>query len=68
MAIVDEVRLSVSKTINLGNYESIKIETSITLVKNKETDTAESMRIDAIDEVWKFLNQAMGEFGPEDYK
>jgi hypothetical protein len=30
MAIVDEVRLSVSKTINLGNYESIKIETSIT--------------------------------------
>ncbi len=62
MAIVNEVRLSVSRTINLGNYESTKIEAGVTLVREEGADTPEDMEERAIQEVSIFLESALKEF------
>jgi hypothetical protein len=62
MATINEVRLSVSRTINLGNYESTKIEAGVTINRTDPADTPEDMEEQAIQEITVFLDSAMMEF------
>jgi hypothetical protein len=65
VAIINEVRLSVSRTVNLGNYESAKVEAGITIVREESSDTPEDMEETAIQEIRVFLGSAIKEFLPE---
>lgn len=65
MSSVAEVGLSVTKTINLGNYESVKIEVSAKVTRDDDTDTPESMRKHLIDEVYEMMDQAKADFVPK---
>lgn len=65
MANINEVRLTLSRTINLGNYESTRIEAGVTINRSEDTDTPEDMEELAIQEVRLFLESALKEFVPE---
>lgn len=66
MAKVTEVRLSVTRTVNLGNYESVKIEAAIAVNREDDLyDTPESMREEAMREVRELLSAATEEHVPK---
>lgn len=63
--VVSEFKLTVTHTINLGNYESVKIEGGVTVGKDSDDDTADSMRNRALDEVAELIKQAREDHLPE---
>lgn len=67
MIVVSEFRLTVTHTINLGNYNSVKIEGGVTVGKNADSDTADDMRNRALDEVALLVEQARKDHLPEGY-
>ena len=65
MSVVSEIKLIVSKTINLGNYESVKLEASVLVGRDSDTDTPEKMREQALDEITLLLEDARRENVPK---
>ncbi len=65
MSIVSEIRLTVTKTINCGNYENVKIEGGAVVGKNDDNDTPESMRVEALDEVLELIKAAFKDHVPQ---
>lgn len=64
MAIVSELKLSVTRTINLGNYESVKIEGSAVVSKDSDDDTPQKLRKYLLDEVHALLDEAEADYVP----
>jgi hypothetical protein len=64
VAITTTITLSVSRTYNLGNYESAKLEASVTVGRDDDDDTLELMRDKALDEVASILNEAKRDHVP----
>ena len=56
--VVSEFKLTVTKTINLGNYENVKIEGAVTVGKDSDDDTADDIRNRALDEVRLLVQEA----------
>lgn len=65
MSVVSEIRLTVSKTINLGNYESVKIEGTVIVSKDNDLDTPESLMEQVLDQVKLLLNDARQDHVPK---
>lgn len=70
MAVVSKMGLTVTRTVNLGNMEFIKIEAAIEMHREEITDargrgdTPEAMREDLMDEVRTLLDAATEEHVP----
>jgi GGDEF domain-containing protein len=64
MAVVERIRIAVSKTVNLGNYNSVKVEVSVDVGRNKDTDTPAAMRDEALNQAADALEEAHKEFVP----
>ena len=58
MSIVSEIRLTASRTINLGNYERTKVEGTVVVGRNDDLDTADKMREEALEELQLLLQAA----------
>lgn len=70
MAVVSEMRLTVSRTINLGNYESVKIEAGLSISREEGDPSdiksaAEDMREHLMEEVRTLLDEATEEHVPK---
>jgi hypothetical protein len=65
MALTTEVTVSVSRTFNLGNYESVKIEASVRTSRSEADDTFEVLRNKALDEVASILQEAENDHVPK---
>jgi len=65
MSIVSEIRLTVSKTVNLGNYENVKIEATVVVGRDSDDDTPEKLRAQALDEVDAILAEARKDHVPK---
>jgi len=65
MAVISEIRLTVSKTVNCGNYESVKIEGTAVVGKDSDDDTGVSLRQQALDEVLDLLKAAYIDHVPQ---
>ena len=65
MSVLSELRLTVSRTINLGNYESTKLEATVIVGRNSDDDTPEKMRDQALDEVKLVLEEAQKDHLPK---
>lgn len=58
MSVMTEFKLTVSRTINTGNYENVKIEASSTVARSDESDTPEAMRGRLMDEVSALISSS----------
>ncbi len=65
MTIVSEIRLTVSHTVNLGNYNSTKIEGTVVVGRSDESDTALKMRDEALVEMQQLLDEAKSDHLPK---
>lgn len=65
MSVISEIRLTVSRTINLGNYESTKIEATVIVGRNDDADTPEKMREEALVEIEALLAGAHKDHVPK---
>ncbi len=65
MSVVSEFRLTVTKTINLGNYENVKLEGTVIVGKNDDSDTPDSLRDQALEEVNLLLREAYKDHVPQ---
>ena len=62
---ITQITIGASRTINLGNYNSLKVEGSVTVEIDAEDGGLESLaRAMAIAEVKKQLEEAYSEFQP----
>ena len=66
MAVVSEMRLSVTRTVNLGNMEFVKIEAFVSMFREESdpNDSAGAMREDLMEEVRTLLDAATEEHVP----
>lgn len=64
MAAISELRLSVSRTVNLGNYESVKLEASALVSRNSDDDTPQKLRAQLLDEIAVLLEAAESDHVP----
>jgi hypothetical protein len=64
MSVVSEIRLTVTRSINLGNYENVKIEGTVVVGRDDDKDTAKSLREQALEEVGELLAAAYDEHVP----
>ena len=64
MSVVSEIKLVVSRTINLGSYESVKIEGSVVVGRSDDADTPEVLRQSALDEVMSLIDDARRDHVP----
>ncbi len=65
VAILERVRISVKRTINLGNYNSVSIEAAADVSREGDEDTAKVMRELALSEAANALELAYDEFVPK---
>ena len=65
MGVVTEIKLSVTRTVNLGNYESVKLEGHAIVGKDNDDDTGETLRAQALDEVYALIQEAYKEHVPK---
>lgn len=65
VSVITEVRMSVAKTINLGNYNNVRIESTVTVGRTSDNDTPEKMRDQALDEIAAALNDAQKDHLPK---
>ncbi len=65
MAILERIRISVRRTINLGNYSSVQIEASADVGRDSDADTPATMRNLALNEAASALELAYDEFVPK---
>jgi hypothetical protein len=64
MSVVSEVKLTVTKTINLGNYESVKIEGGVVVGRDSDDDTPQGMRDRCLEEIAALLEEAKKDHVP----
>jgi len=65
MSVISELRLTVSRTLNLGNYENVKIEVGAVVGKDSDDDTPEKMRDRLLDEVGQLVEEAIKDHVPK---
>ncbi len=65
MAILQNVRVTISRTANLGNYNSAKVEVAVDVGRDREDDTVESLRETALDQAAALLKEAYEDFIPK---
>lgn len=65
MTVLSEVRLTVTRTINLGNYESVKLEATAVVGRDSDDDTPKKMRDQVLDEVAEVLAAAKKDYVPQ---
>jgi hypothetical protein len=51
MSAITELRLTVSRRINLGNYEHVELQATAAVSRDKDDDTPKSMRDHLLDEI-----------------
>ena len=61
---ITQLRVDVGRTINLGNYNSLKIEQGVT-VDLEDGDTIEDARAAAFDEIKHGLMEQNAKFNPK---
>lgn len=64
MSVIQELRLRVTRRINLGNYEHVEIEVATAVSRDSDDDTPEKMRERLLDEVDVLLEEAGRDYVP----
>ncbi|MDE2426267.1 MAG: hypothetical protein KGO96_10225 [Elusimicrobia bacterium] len=65
MSVLSEVRLKVARRVNLGNYEHVELEATVTVGRNSDEDTPDKMRAEALDEIAAVLDEAVKDHVPK---
>lgn len=61
---IKEISVTVSRTFNLGNYNSLRVEASA-VCELLDGETAEEGRVMLLDDIRKSLREQYAEFGPK---
>jgi small-conductance mechanosensitive channel len=62
--IISEIRLKVSRRVNLGNYEHVEVEVTVTVNRADDAEKAEELRETALTEVDELLADALDRYTP----
>ena len=65
MTTLTELKLAVTKTINLGDYNSVKVEASVVISRNDDLDTPAKMREEALVEISELIAEAEKDYVPK---